>query len=173
MNVRLTTEQQKIVEDNHNLIYSYIKSNKLNKEEWYDLFAIELCKAVLIHNPDKGKLSTLFYTMCGNTLKKRYRYNSAVKRNDVEDLSLDYEYQSDDGIACTMYDKIGSDAEDDIISNLLLNDMLADKRFGKIVRLRYQGYTQEEISDITGLSQSYVSKILSHIKAKYLGGETK
>ena len=56
----LTKEQQKMVEENHDLIYWYANIKKLNLENWYDLLAIELCGVVLKYNPKKGSLSNYY-----------------------------------------------------------------------------------------------------------------
>ena len=37
----LNKEQQKLVEDNHNLIYSFAKSRMVDTEEYYDVFGDE------------------------------------------------------------------------------------------------------------------------------------
>lgn len=42
----LNKEQQKLVEDNHNLIYSFAKSRMVDTEEYYDVFAIGLYLSV-------------------------------------------------------------------------------------------------------------------------------
>lgn len=59
--MRLTEEQRKIVEQNHNLIYDFLYKKNLNEEEYYGAAAIGLCNAVIYHNHKRGKLSTLAY----------------------------------------------------------------------------------------------------------------
>lgn len=43
----LTPQQQKLVEDNHNLIYSLAYKKNINLDEFYGDLAIGLCKAAL------------------------------------------------------------------------------------------------------------------------------
>ena len=43
--IKLTNDQRKLVEQNHNLIYAFLHTKNLNIEEWYDICAISLCKA--------------------------------------------------------------------------------------------------------------------------------
>lgn len=40
------TEKQKLAEDNHKLIYSWLNSRHLNVDEWYDIAALGYMKAV-------------------------------------------------------------------------------------------------------------------------------
>jgi RNA polymerase sigma factor (sigma-70 family) len=48
--IRLTNEQRTIVEKNHRLIYFFCNQKKLRIEEWYDIFAIALCKCAQSYN---------------------------------------------------------------------------------------------------------------------------
>ena len=52
--MQLTKEQQKLVLNNHNLIYKCLKKYNLSAEEYYDIAAYALCKAALHFDPDKG-----------------------------------------------------------------------------------------------------------------------
>ena len=53
----LTSEQQEVVRKNHGLIYFYLHKNNLSIEDYYDLAAIGLCKAVLTYEKNKGAFS--------------------------------------------------------------------------------------------------------------------
>ena len=44
---QLTPEQQKLVTDNHNLIYSLANAKNIDLDEYYDVLAIGLCKAAI------------------------------------------------------------------------------------------------------------------------------
>lgn len=57
----LTPEQQKLVADNHNLIYSFAYKYKIDVGEYYDVLALGLCKAAMYHDGISGKFSTLAY----------------------------------------------------------------------------------------------------------------
>ena len=49
----MTEEQRKLVEDNHNLIYSFLQKYHLTIDEYYGLAAIGLCKAGKTYNGQK------------------------------------------------------------------------------------------------------------------------
>ena len=74
---QLNKTQQKLVEDNHNLIYSFMNKNKLSfdaVEDWYGTCAVGLCKAALIFNPNKNiAFSTLAYVCMANEMKLVFR----------------------------------------------------------------------------------------------------
>lgn len=156
IDIKLNDEQRKMVEDNHNLIYQYIHDKNLNLEEWYGWLAIELCESVLRYNPDKGKLSTLFYIRCNNKLRQEYRKKHSQKR-------------CNNGVVPIIDDLVGEDVcIIDKVDNSIILDKLMEHEYADIIKLRCEGYTQNEIADIVGISQSNVSKILKKIKKEYL-----
>lgn len=170
--MKLTDAEKEVVTNNHNLIYGYIRDRSLDEEEWYGLLAIELCKAVKHHNKHLGELSTFYYRLCDNLLYTKITKSNAQKRQDGGILSLDYEYE-DGSCTYTMLDKIESDLDttlDKIIVDEKLNELLDDE-FGEIVKLRCEGYSQEEISEITGWSQSYISLILRRLRGELESGK--
>lgn len=83
----LTAEQSKLVEDNHNLIYSFLHSRGLSTDEAYDIAAIGLCHAAIEWSPSKGAFSTIAYLMMGQEI---IRENITSHRHNVEPcVSLD------------------------------------------------------------------------------------
>ena len=53
--MKLTEEQKKLVEDNHNLIYGYCHRYNLNVEEYYGDLAVTLCEAAQTYKEEKSK----------------------------------------------------------------------------------------------------------------------
>lgn len=76
----LTPQQQKLVEDNHNLIYSLAYKKNINLDEFYGDLAIGLCKAALAFDENRGKFSTLAYTSMYNEYKIRLRQITAEEQ---------------------------------------------------------------------------------------------
>ena len=92
---QLNKTQQKLVEDNHNLIWSFMNKNKLSLnavEDWYGTCAIAMCKAAMTYDPDrKVKFSTVAYVYMNNEMK-----NTLAKHSKEEMcLSLDYDMTED------------------------------------------------------------------------------
>ena len=152
--MRLTEEQKKIVEENHNLIYWYINKNKLDVNDYYDLLAIELCNTAMKHNAERGSFANYFNLRADGMMYKEYRKANAHKRKHVEvDFDVDY------------YNTMG---DIDITDGLALEELMSGE-YGEVLLLKSKGYTQVEIADILNTNQSKVSKILKRAKDEYEG----
>ncbi len=79
MSQMLSEEQQKLVEENHNLIYSFLKSRKLSLdavEDWYGAAAIGLCKAAIAYDKKrKAKFTTFAYLAMETEVRQVMRRN--------------------------------------------------------------------------------------------------
>lgn len=165
----MTEEQKKLVEDNHNLIYFMIHKYNLDIEEYYDIFALSLCKAAINYDISKGytfstyALSAMKGDYCHNIRKSKAqrRTGTCVSINEVV-----YD-NNGDGSSITLEDMLsnGLDAFDESIS---LDFTKLSDRLRRILWLSYSGYTQNEIADIFGITQALVSRELK--KAKKLLG---
>lgn len=82
--------------------------------------------------------------------------------------ALDKEIYDDEEKSITLADTIGTefDFDTNLELELFLNKL--DDRSRKIVELKIQGYNQIEISEIIGISQAQVGRILKKIKEKIL-----
>lgn len=159
--MRLTEEQSRRVEENHNLIFWYMglrerqTGMKLSHEEYYDLLAIELCYAVQKFDETKGSSLANYYKLrCDGLINKQYRKSQALKRVHIsvpyiDDLVSHKHFNEDDSV---------------VWANFIESIPDEDK---EIVTLTYMGYTQKEIAEKLGLSQSYISKILKRIRKDY------
>jgi RNA polymerase sigma factor (sigma-70 family) len=150
--MKLTTEQQKLVEQNHNLIYWYINMHHLEISEWYDLLAIELCYTAMNYDAEKGAFSTYFKKRANWKRAKEYRKASTQKRSFqgvtyIEGLH-NVENQTSIEDIIEIQDWIGED-----ITDVLLH--------------KSRGFNQSEIGDILGVSQTHVSKTLKRLKGEF------
>lgn len=150
--MKLTAEQQKIVADNHNLIYWYINMKRLDFEEWYDLLAIELCKTVMHHDPSKSVLSTYFKIRADGLVYKEYTKQQTLKRAHENVAFIDNMH--------------GTPDTDDLTDNFEIKEWMTAQD-SEILRLRYFGHTQPEIARMLDVSQSYVSKTLKKLRKDY------
>lgn len=173
----LNVKQQHLVEDNHNLIYSFAKSRKLDLEEYYDVLAIGLCKAALIFDENKGMFSTLVYTCMNNEVKRIKRKENEQKtipKHMVD--SLDYIYSSDnDDSENSLKDKIIKDIfpapDENVINAIMFNNFYyqnLDERERLIVDLVFQRKNQTDISKKLSVSQPQVSRLIKEIKIKWI-----
>ena len=150
--MRLTKEQSKQVEENHNLIYWYANLRDLNLNDWYDLLAIELCFTVHKYQKEKGSLSNYFKLRADNLLKKEYAKTKLQKHNHGGLVSLE---------------KANEIPSFDNIDEYIKVQELMDGDATGILRLKSEGYNQEEIAKSMGLTQSYVSKLLRKMKEEF------
>ena len=150
--MKLTVEQSDAVAENHNLIYWYINRNSLELSEYYDLLAIELCNTIVHYDSTKGSLANYFKLRADGIIYKEYRKTQAQKRMHIGVPLLD-----------NLHTISGTSQLD-----LVELDEWMDCEDGEILRMKADGYSQTEIADKLGVSQSYVSKILKRLKKEYL-----
>ena len=174
----LNYEQQQLVEQNHNLIYSFAKSRKLDLEGYYDVLAIGLCKAALVFDENKGTFSTLAYKCMSNEYNKIIK-KQTLKRKIPDNLlsSLDavINISEEDGSETTLYDYIKKDIfpipDSSTITNIMIKNFYNNKltkQEQKVFRLLVQDRTQVEISKIMGLTRSRIGQIVMRIREKWI-----
>lgn len=147
--MKLTEEQKKIVEDNHNLVYWYANMKSLDIEEWYDLLSIELCISASKYDSERGSFANYF----------KLRADGLVYKEIQKKIKA--------GSSVTYIDAVASNDIDLLEDELSVSEWLDKHEFSDILKLKLQGYTQKEIADIIGLSQSYVSQVLRKAKGEY------
>ena len=163
--MQLTLEQQKLVEDNHNLIYSFLNSHGLSIDDYYDVAAIGLCQAAALFDASKGlKFSTYAYTAMRNEVLKEIQKDKAIKNGGGAITVSLQEPTTQDDEPLTIGDGIPANygnpddvlAVDCAVDNI--NKLCPKHR--EIMKLFISGYKQGEIADIIGTSQANVSRII-------------
>ena len=176
---QLNKTQQKLVEDNHNLIYSFMNKNKLSfdaVEDWYGTCAVGLCKAALIFNPNKNiAFSTLAYVCMANEMKLVFRSQEKEIKNV---LSLQYTINEEENLTlqdciCSRSDEIGQ-VEFYTVFNKHYDKL--NKTHKNIINdFICSDVTQKDLSDKYDLSRSFISKIynkfLNNIYSDLYGSE--
>lgn len=165
----LTEEQKRLVEENHNLIYWYCHKYNLNIEEYYGLFAIELCKAVQSYDSTKSKITTYVLKAFWNKHINWERRKKTNKRKANEDtISIDQDF-GQDGEEAKLSDFLtnGKSVEDEIIM-IPLSECELDDRLMSVVRLRLENpnLTQRELGNILGIGQVQVGRRLKAAEKK-------
>lgn len=166
---KLTPEQQKMVEDNHNLIYSFMASHKLRDDamdDWYGVCAIGLCQAALAWRPDKGvTFATFAYRCMQNCVGQVKRHN----QNQIQPLSLDAVLSVDEwGNENTMYEFLSdvNDTEDDAVAMTTIQHALSQMKDDevRVIEDWVNGLTTRESGKTIGASRTTVSTI----RAKFI-----
>lgn len=157
--MRLTPEQQKLVEQNHKLIYFVLHKNNWSVDKFYDVAAIGLCKAALTYEAKSGfEFSTYATRVISNQVLETMRYESAKKRNRRKDISLDTIKEDYLQITC-------EDTERSILLREALNkinELPVIQRW--VAKLTVGGYTQTEIAEKLGISITKVGKTLEEVR---------
>lgn len=97
--MNLTDDQKRLVEENHNLIYSCMHKFgiKLNEfDDYYGDAAIALCNAAIHADEKTGKFSTFAYKCIENELRRKFNYENRQKRKTNKNCSSYDELIGDD-----------------------------------------------------------------------------
>lgn len=164
--MRLTPEQQKLVEENHALIFGVLRDMGLD-DDFYDIAAIGLCKAALrFKNPNKVRFSTFAYHIIQNEIINEFDYRNAKKRTGTT-VSMNAPLIADSEL--TLGAMLYHPDTPEIIA--FAKDLMTaldglTKRQQKAMRLSIQGYTYPEIGSIIGGSPKAISMLLSAARKK-------
>ena len=145
----LTDAQRKLVEENHNLIYSFMKSRNLACPDFYDICAIGLCKAAQKYQPEKHTFA--YYAYCSMAKEVRYVFVHSYRQKCVPrnakvsfDNSLDHTVKS--------YDDYSDCEFESYIEGLT-------DREKKLLQLHYKyGYTYAELAKVYKCSPQNLSR---------------
>lgn len=163
-NFKLTKEQQQLVEDNHNLIYSYLHKRHLSIDSTSDFYgdaALGLCTAAHLYDPSLGfKFSVIAYkameTEINNSLKRINKYiNCILNTESLEcfeekaenELIIDYDYFLALRTIVNKYYKQMSDRDKQLIKMYLSGN-----------------YTLEKIGNTLSISRQRVSEIIRRFR---------
>ena len=165
----LDEQQKKLVEENHNLIYYALNKYKLNEEEYYDILAIGLCKAAIKFDPERSKFSTFAIKVMYTEFLQHDRNENATKRKENKNtLSLNYIMRDpkNQGRKCEFGELLTDGREPFMeVIHMYLPDILT-KRELLACQLSYDGYSQTQIGEKLGVSQSHASRLLKKARIK-------
>ena len=171
---KLTDEQKRLVEENHNLIYKVLYDHHLDIDEWYDVAAIALCKAAALFDPELNyQFSTYACAAIWNNICNQYALSIADRQIPKDKIySLDCEYGTGEE-AYTIKDYYADDYsfEDDILTMERFVKGLnrfKNPRDRSVVVMASEGYTYEKIGQAYGISRERVRQIIKRY-AFYIG----
>ena len=165
--MKLTEEQKKLVEENHNLIYWFAKKYHVPIEEYYDVLAQGLCMAAYHYDPSKCSFSTYAY-LCMNT-EMHVEYRKTLRKSEIPQGNI-FHYEN----AWQLSDLIPTNekTENKVIDRIsyenlisLLNDILNDKD-KEVLSYILNGLTMREIAKIEGTSHQAIHNRMKKIRDK-------
>lgn len=133
--------------------------------------AIGLCKAAITYDSSKDVKFATYAGICiENEIKLELKKKQKKYSASVYSLDRTFNNTSDGTGEISYMENIttGLSAYDEILPYQL--DKVLNAKEYKLVALTLQGYTQVEIGNIIGISQTMVSMMLSKIKQKLLKG---
>jgi len=175
--MRLTEEQKRKVEENHDLIYWYMRRHNLDFDEYYDACAMGLCRAAASYDPSKGiAFSTLAYKCMSNEVVRYWRYVNRPMRNTMyEAFSLQAPFRKcpdERNLSrMEMYQCPGDGGrspDDRVFAKEFISSLPDKERI--VIEMRLYGFQQNEISDVIGCSRQNVSQIMKKIGRRYMEG---
>lgn len=165
--MKLTEEQKKLVEENHNLIYWFAKKYHVPIEEYYDVLAQGLCMAAYHYDPSKCSFSTYAY-LCMNTVM-HVEHRKTLRKSEIPQGNI-FHYEN----AWQLSDLIPTNekTENKVIDRIsyenlisLLNDILNDKDKEVLTHI-LNGLTMREIAKIEGTSHQAIHNRMKKIREK-------
>lgn len=175
----MTEKQQELVTKNIGLIGLIIKKYKFkyDYDELFEVGMIGLCKGAKVFDANKGYKPTAILSSCIRNeilmfLRKNKRRKGEISFEDALNYDADGNELHLEDILGTDNDIVIKEFEDKLDKQVLskhLNDL--DEREKQIMILRYglnntKEYTQKEVAEILGISQSYISRIEKKVIAR-------
>ena len=169
--MKLTEEQKRLVEENHDLIYFTLRKFNWNIEDYYGVAAYALCRAAITYNPAKNiSFSTYAVKAMFNQVWnfRLYEMRKSPKEHMLS-LEQDITIGQDDysGRLSEMVSDHGSQIEEGY-KRLYLSDLLTSlsERDKQILQLRMLGYNPKQISKILNISYTTMYNVLRKIKGR-------
>lgn len=167
----LTIVEQKLVEENHNLIYGFINKRNLNFEEYYDILALSLCRAAKYFDASKGCFSTIanqcMVSDVASYMKSLYGKSKIPTSNLIYlDASLDED--NDMSVANKIPDGnyyLEIYIESDDMYRILYS--MLDEKEKQIAYYKEHGFTEAQIAKKMGCSQPNIHFYIKKIQKKW------
>lgn len=171
MTTKLTAAECKLIEENHNLLYTFLQQSRLPIDDWYDVAIFGLIRAAQAYDPNRGAFSTIAFVSMKHAVWAEFRKQKAHMRTGLT-LSLEQQICGDEDNELTIEETLSN--ENDKVENqaFLVDTSRLTDRESKIVSLFSAGKTQKEIGRELKISQAQVSRIKQRVKEKmFQGGE--
>lgn len=171
--------KEQMILSNHGIVFSVMKnlSIPLTDEDMFQTGIIGLLKAINTFDTSKGyQFSTYAFLIVRNELLMAFRKS---KRSVIVAFSLDDNADIGNGESVPYAEMIadGKDYEENVVNSMLAQQIFErlESREKHIFTMFFvESRTQSEISKALGISQSYVSRIISSMgKIKRKGRKTK
>lgn len=171
--------KEQMILSNHGIVFSVMKNLRipLTDEDMFQTGTIGLLKAINTFDASRGySFSTYAFPIVKNELLMAFRKS---KRSVMAAFSLDDDADIGNGESVPYAEMItdGKDYEENVVNSMLAQQIfesLGSREKHIFTMFFVESRTQSEISKALGISQSYVSRIISSMgKIKRKGRKTK
>jgi len=160
---KLSSQQRKMVEDNHELIYRFLKHYGLSEDEYYDVAALGLCRAGLYYQENKGmKFSTFAFQLMKQTWSK------VLDKSQSDSFYISFQLSENDSL---IYSQQTICEYSDVINCMALFQFLTNinnRNHKKALFLLAEGKTRSVVADECGLTPNAISFMRRYYKQQYL-----
>ena len=168
----LNEKERKLVEEHHNLIYSFLFKYNYPEEEFYDVAAIALCYAAHSYQEDKGAFSTYAYHTMYLRVSRAYQLqHSATHIPDALLSSLDEPLDNTENDDFTLLSIIESpyNLEEDIIEKSTYEKFYSQQtiKTQKFLSLFQQGYNGREIAEVFQCTPAWPENVRRELRNIY------
>lgn len=170
----MTNEQKKLVEDNHKLIFSFLKKYKLPEEEFYGLASIGLCKAAIDFEPGISEFSTYAYKCMFNECThelRRLNLQKTVPEKEIVYYNTAVSTDEQDCVEILDFLKSKENVEKSAMIRFLIEDLMSrlSERDRIIIEMLALGYGTKDIRKAVGCSKQTIYNVRTKAKTM-LGG---
>ena len=166
---KLTEEEKKLAEENHNLTYAYLHTYGYSIEIYYNVVIFGYLKGIQVYcrREDLQKrydLPFICWQYMRAELGNQFKTETRQKRKPMESvLSLDADYATDENF----YNCVGGkSAEDEVIEEETASELLEklSEVQRKIAEMKMDGYGNKEIFLLLEMPESTFYKEMKRIK---------
>lgn len=160
---------------NHKLIYYFMnkyKHNGMEKDELEQIAMITMWKCFEKWNVEKGSFITYYIYCMENEMKMAYRKATSCKAIPKQiEISLEHKLSTEtEGLTyADIIEDMSSNMENAVETKIIVEEFISklDTQLKKdIMNLFIEGYSQIDMCDIVGYSQSYINRILNRMLKK-------
>lgn len=158
-----TDEYQKLIQDNHNLIYHFLRKYGLEDNEFYDLAAIALCNAAATYRPEAGVTFAHYALTCMlNAWHSEYRELTCQCRDAAR---TDLFCEVGDGCLTTPDTR-------NFVNLICVLDMIerceamCTRNEKAVLNGMLRGNTSVEIAGRLGVSHQRIEQLTRHVRQK-------
>ena len=176
----MTTEQEKLVEDNLRLVTFLIQKHYPGKSplgDFGDVFqvgCIGLCKAAQTYKPEKGFTFSTYAAKCiRNEIRRELRtLRASTRAPEGGIVSLDKCYGEEDTLLLNLVPDPGADIEHQLEIQERYRDVIkAFEDEPVLFAVATQQMTQSEAADLLGMSQPNVCRKIKAIISQHMNKE--